>query len=458
MKGFTQTIKLEPIPDEVVRVLGKLHSADFEAYLVGGTVRDLLAGLPVTDYDIATNATPDEVMSLFRRTVPTGVKHGTVTVLDRERNYEVTTYRYDGDYSDARHPDNIVFADDLIEDLKRRDFTINAMAYNPASHTLVDAFDGVKDFDDKIVRAVGDPEQRFYEDGLRPLRAIRFAARFDFAIEPDTFAAIQTVLDRVEMVSAERVRGELMKMLATSERPSYGFELMQQSGLLDMILPELMEGYGVEQNKYHAYTVYLHSLYSCDSAPKEQPLIRLAALFHDIGKPRTKYFKNGSATFYNHQVVAVRMTNKIMKRLRFSKKEIEYVSHLVYHHMFGYTEEWTDAAVRRFIRNVGREYIEDLFELRLADWFGNGRNRGYPAYLNRLRRRIRIEIEKADAFDVKDLAINGNDVMVSLELPPGPHIGNALDYLLQQVLEDPALNEKEKLLGILKEYAAEKVS
>ena len=260
------------------------------------------------------------------------------------------------------------------------------------------------------------------------------------------------------MVSAERVRDELMKMLATAKKPSYGFELMRQSGLLDLILPELTEGYCVEQNKFHAYNVYLHSLYSCDNAPKEQPLIRLAALFHDIGKPRTKHIKNGTATFYNHQVVAVRMTKKIMKRLRFSNKEIEYVSHLVYQHMFGYTEEWTDAAVRRFIRKVGREYIEDLFELRLADWFGNGRNRGYPAYLNRLRKRIRTEIEKADAFDVKDLAITGYDVMELLELPPGPDVGDALDYLLQQVLDDPSLNDRNTLVDILKNYAAGKVS
>ncbi|MCP4230096.1 MAG: HD domain-containing protein [bacterium] len=458
MDEYTQKIELEPIPDEVLGLLRKFHENGFEAYLVGGTVRDLLAGLPVADYDIATNATPDETTSLFKRTVPTGIKHGTITVLGNEGHYEVTTYRCDGKYGDARHPDEIQFADDLIEDLMRRDLTINAMAYDPIYHGLVDKFGGVKDFAEKTVRAVGDPNQRFFEDGLRPLRAIRLAARFDFAFDPDTFAAISGVLDRVEMVSAERVRDELMKMLATAEKPSYGFELMRQSGLLDIILPELIEGYGVEQNKFHAYTVYLHSIYCCDYAPKEQPLIRLAALFHDIAKPRTKRIKNGSATFYNHQVVAVRMSKNIMKRLRFSRKEINYVSHLVYHHMFGYTEEWTDAAVRRFIRKVGRDYIEDLFELRLADWFGNGRNRGYPKYLNRLRERIRTELEKADAFDVKDLDINGDDVMKELDIKPGPQVGEALDYLLQRVLDDPGLNRKDKLIELLEEFSAKKVS
>jgi poly(A) polymerase/tRNA nucleotidyltransferase (CCA-adding enzyme) len=331
------------------------------------------------------------------------------------------------------------------------------MAYDPIDGVLVDKFGGVKDFAEGIIRAVGDPTQRFYEDGLRSLRAIRLAARFDFAFDPETFAAISETLDRAKMVSAERVRDELLKMLATADKPSYGFELMRQSGLLDIILPELLEGFGIEQNKFHAYTVYLHSLYCCDYAPKEQPLIRLAALFHDIAKPRTKRIRNGSATFYNHQVVAVRMTKNIMKRLRFSKKEINYVSHLIYHHMFGYTEEWTDAAVRRFIRKVGREYIEDLFELRLADWFGNGRNRGYPKYLNRLRKRIRAELKKADAFDVKDMDIRGDDVMEELGIQPGPRVGEALDFLLQRVLEDPSLNEKDKLLDLLKDFATEEV-
>lgn len=454
--NIEQKIKLGPVPDEVLETLKNFHDGGYQAYLVGGTVRDLLTDLPVTDFDITTDATPDIVMRIFKRTIPTGVKHGTITVLGRDNNYEVTTFRCDGDYEDARHPDQITFTPNLADDLKRRDFTINAMVYNPVNETLIDLFDGIKDLKRGIIRAVGDPKERFFEDGLRPLRAVRFAARFNFAVEPKTFAAIGGVLDRVAMVSAERIRDELVKMLATAEKPSYGFELMRQSGLLDIVLPELMEGYGVEQNKYHAYTVYLHCLYSCDNAPKEQPLIRLAALFHDIGKPRTKMNRDGNVTFYNHQVVAVRMVNKIMKRLRFSNRETEYVSHLVYHHMFGYTEEWTDAAVRRFIRKVGRDNIEDLFELRLADWFGNGRNRGYPGYLNRLRKRIREELKKADAFDVKDLAIDGNEVMEVLKLKPGPQVGEALDYLLQIVLDNPEYNEYGKLVEILTEYGEAK--
>lgn len=442
---------LRKIPPEVREVVAALRAAGKKAYLVGGGVRDLLAGLPAGDFDVATDARPADVRRLFRRTAPTGVKHGTVTVLGAAGKYEVTTFRRDGKYGDARHPDEVTFADTIEEDLSRRDFTFNALAYDPAAGELLDLFGGVDDFERGVVRAVGDPRERFYEDGLRPLRGIRLAARFEFEVEPATRAAIPEVLERVRMVAVERVREEIMKMLATAPKPSYGFELMRETGLLEMFMPELLEGYDVTQNEFHAYDVYVHSLYACDAAPAEKPLVRLAALLHDVGKPRTRVVRDGRVTFYNHQAVSRRMTRALLDRMRFSKKDRDHVLHLVYHHMFGYTANWTDAAVRRFIRKVGRENIADLFDLRIADWFGNGTNYGFPQYLRALERRITEAIAREEAFTEKDLAVDGHDIMRELGIPPGPRVGEALSYLLERVLEDQSLNERERLLTLARE-------
>jgi len=451
---MVEALKINPvkIPAEVISVVRRLQEAGYEAYLVGGCVRDLVMDAEPGDYDVATNARPDEVVRLFPRTAPTGMKHGTVSVLGERGRYEVTTYRCDGKYGDARHPDEVAFTGDIKEDLARRDFTIGAMAYDPINDVFLDIFGGVQDFGDRIIRAVGDPSERFYEDGLRPLRAVRFAARFDFAVDPATFAAIPDVLDRVQMVSAERVRDEIMKMLEQASKPSYGFELMRESGLMELFLPELLDGYGVEQNKFHAYTVYLHNVYTCDNAPADKPLIRLAALLHDVAKPRTRRERNGKVTFYNHQVIGSRVAKKIMERLRFSKRDRDYVGHLVYHHMFGYTDEWTDSAVRRFIRKVDRAFVDDLFELRIADTIGSGRPRAFPVYLEKLKRRIDKELASQDAFSVNDLAVGGEEVMERLEIAPGPEVGNALKFLLERVLDEPNLNRQEKLLELLDEY------
>jgi len=280
------------------------------------------------------------------------------------------------------------------------------------------------------------------------------AARFEFELDAATFDAIPASLDRVRLVAAERVRDELLKMLATAPRPSYGFELMRRTGLLEQVLPELLEGYGVTQNEFHAYDIYDHALYTCDAAPAEKPLVRLAALLHDVGKARTRVVREGRVTFYNHQAVGKRMAAGILERLRFSKRDRDHVLHLVYHHMFGYTAAWTDAAVRRFIRKVGEENIADLFDLRIADWFGNGLNRGFPGYLRNLHRRIDEAIARDEAFTVKDLAVDGHDVMAVLSLRPGPAIGDALEYLLERVLADPTLNDAERLRELLREKFA----
>ncbi len=442
---------LKKIPAEARAVVAALRAAGKRAYLVGGGVRDLLAGLKAIDFDVATDARPEEVRRIFPRTAPTGIKHGTVTVLGSRADHEVTTFRRDGKYGDARHPDDVTYAETVEEDLSRRDFTFNALAYDPVDDKLIDLFGGVEDFERGVVRAVGDAVERFSEDGLRPLRAVRLAARFGFEVEAETLNAIPKVLERVRMVAAERVRGEIMKMLATAPKPSYGVDLMRETGLLDIYIPELLEGYGVTQNEFHAYDVYTHSLYSCDAAPAGKPLVRLAALLHDVGKPRTRVVRDGRVTFYNHQAVSRRMARRVLDRLRFSKKERDHVLHLIYYHMFGYTPSWTDAAVRRLIRKVGRENIADLFDLRIADWFGNGTNYGFPGYLRALERRINEAIAREEAFTEKDLAVDGRDVMAALDVRPGPKVGEALSYLLERVLEDQSLNERERLLGLLRE-------
>lgn len=450
-KSRVNRANLKKVPAEVREVVATLRAGGKQAYLVGGGVRDLLAGLDAVDFDVATDATPDDVRRLFPRTAPTGIKHGTVTVLGARGDYEVTTFRRDGKYGDARHPDDVTYAQTVEEDLSRRDFTFNALAYDPSEDKLIDLFGGVEDFERGVVRAVGDAIERFREDGLRPLRAVRLAARFEFEVEPETLNAIPEVLDRVRMVAAERVRDEFMKMLATAPKPSYGLELMRDTGLLEVFLPELLEGYAVTQNEFHAYDVYTHSLYSCDAAPAGKPLVRLAALLHDVGKPRTRVVRDGRVTFYNHQAVSRRMARHILDRLRFSKKERDHVLHLVYYHMFGYTPSWTDAAVRRLIRKVGRDNIADLFDLRIADWFGNGTNYGFPGYLRALERRINAAIAREEAFTEKDLAVDGHDVMAELGLPPGPKVGEVLSYLLERVLEDQSLNERERLLALVRE-------
>jgi tRNA nucleotidyltransferase (CCA-adding enzyme) len=439
------------IPGNVCKTMLKLskkfHGNGFECYLIGGSVRDLLLGGEAYDYDFATDALPEQVMKLFRKTIPTGIKHGTLTVLLDDQQFEITTYRSDGRYIDGRHPDSVSFSKDLRVDVERRDFTINGLAYDFKTGEIIDYVDGLSDIERKIIRTIGDPASRLREDGLRAVRACRFAAKMNFEIEPNTFCAIRETLDLVAKVSRERIRDELLKLLE-ADRPSIGFELMRESGLLDVILPELAESYGVSQNKYHIYDIYHHSIYSCDAAPKHKTEVRLAALFHDIGKTATKQpSKQGDFTFYNHEVIGVRITRKIMKRLKFSNEQIDGVCNLILNHMFHYTDEWTDGAVRRFIRKVGLERIEDLFILRMADRKGNGARKGLPQPIERLKARIREVLEAESAFSVRDLEIDGNVIMDEFGLKPGPVIGKILNELLELVLDDPSLNEKNKLVA-----------
>ncbi len=438
----------------MLNVIRTLRESSFQAYLVGGGLRDALLDRPPVDWDVSSDARPSEVMRVFPKTVPTGEAHGTVTVFADGKSVEVTTFRKEGPYSDSRRPDSVRFIDAVEQDLARRDFTINAMAYDPLSGELVDPFGGRSDLQARVIRAVGDPLERFSEDALRPLRAIRLAAVLEFEVAPETFLTIKKLKEGISRVAAERVRDELMKILK-APRPSVAFEMMRQTSILSHILPELEEAVGVPQNRYHAYDVYFHSLMTCDAASAEKPLVRLAALLHDIGKPVTRREIRGEGTFYDHQLVGAEMTDAVMARLKFSRADREYVVGLVRNHMFNYTPQWSDAALRRFVKRVGEESVADLFDLRIADRLGNGLKEGFPTYIEEMRGRIDSILDEAHALKISDLAVDGEDVMRELGVPAGPKVGLVLKELLEAVLEDPSLNTREKLLAMIKEYECE---
>lgn len=440
-------VRLSPshVPEPILEILRRLQKAGHRAYVVGGAVRELLSGRGIPDWDVGTSATPDEVFRLYPSAIATGVRFGTLTLPTAAGRCEVTTFRVESEYRDARRPEKVTFVRELEEDLKRRDFTVNAIAWDPLTERIVDPTAGIADLERGLLRAVGEPLARFQEDGLRPIRAARFAATLEFDLEETTAEALRHVRPEVGRVAAERVQDELMKMLRARE-PSRGFEVLRRGGLLDVWFPELQECVAVPQNRYHAYDVYFHTLYTCDAAPAGKPLVRLAALYHDVGKPRTRVERDGEATFYNHQFVGARMAEEAMTRLRFGREPIAKVTHLVRQHMFDYRQEWTDAAVRRFIRNVGVEHIADLFDLRIADNIGNGLKTGFPHYLEELRTRVDAILEAQEALTIRDLAVDGTDVMRELGLPPGPKVGEILSQLLEEVLENPSLNRKERLL------------
>ena len=448
------------IPDDVLSVCRRLRAGGFEAYLVGGSVRDLLLGRATGDFDVATSARPEEILRVFgaRFSVPTGLQHGTVTVLAGEppRHVEVTTFRGEGAYLDGRHPSVVSFGATLAEDLSRRDFTMNAIAYEPQAGAVIDLHQGQPDIARRLVRTVGDPVQRFSEDGLRPMRAVRQATQLEFEVDAATLAAIPATLDVFRKVSAERVRDELLKLLVAPV-PSRGVELMRETGLLAEVLPELWATFGCRQNRYHKHDVYQHSLATLDAAPAE-PILRLAALLHDVGKPRTQTPQPdapGEFGFFKHESVGAEMVEEIAGRLRLSRAETELLVALVAHHMFFYTPDWTDGTVRRFVNRVQMERIALLFSLREADIVSRGRGEDPECETRELRARIaRVAAEDA-VLRVKDLAVNGADVMRALGVGPGPQVGKVLNRLLERVLDDPALNQKEMLERLIPEVAAD---
>jgi tRNA nucleotidyltransferase (CCA-adding enzyme) len=457
------------IPPHIVEVCRKLRDAGHEAWLVGGAVRNLIIGKPAKDFDVATSAKPGDVSKVFgrKRTIPTGEKHGTVTVLtdrpDGERDpVEVTTYRGEGAYSDGRRPDSVEFVSSLVEDLKRRDFCMNAIAYDPIDDKLEDPFDGQKDIAVRLIRAVGVPLDRFREDGLRAMRAVRFASQLGFALDPATEQAIPQAIDVFKKVSAERVRDELVKILS-SDKPSVGLELMRTTGLLAEVIPELLEGVGMHQNRFHSHDVWHHTLSAVDATPLESTagpawIVRMASLMHDVAKPRTAAPKPdapGENSFYRHEHVGGDLADEICKRLKFSTKEREHVVNLVRNHMFWYSKEWSDGTVRRFISRVGKESLDDLFALRAGDVRARGKGEEPGVEIDELKARIDTEIRKESALKVGDLALGGGDVMRILQCKPSPIVGEVLRRLLERVLDDAELNTHDKLEALVPEVARE---
>jgi tRNA nucleotidyltransferase/poly(A) polymerase len=420
-----------------------------KAYLVGGAVRDLLRGRPAQDWDIATDALPEEVITLFRRVIPTGIKHGTVTIRYKGHSLEVTTFRTESSYTDGRHPDHVRYAATVEEDLSRRDFTMNALAFTLPKGPLIDLFGGGEDIKNRIIRCVGAGEERFREDGLRPLRAVRFAAQLGFEVEPRTLAAIPGARGITARVAPERIRDELDKIVAAG-KPSTAFLLMEKAGLLELLLPELGRCRGVDQKGFHRFDVLDHSLLACDySAREAAPLrVRLASLFHDIGKPVTrKIDESGIWTFYQHERESALLTRNILTRFRYPHAFIDEVVHLVAEHMFYYEETWGDAAVRRFIIRVGEDKIRDLLELRKADAYATTGIEPGGNPLAPLMNRIDAVLARGRAFTLKDLAVSGNDLKC-IGVKPGPYMGIILRELLESVVDDPELNNREKLLEI----------
>jgi len=427
------------IPKNVKSVVEKLEKKGFQAYLVGGCVRDLLRDVKPKDWDVATNAKPEEIQKIFPKSFCNN-KFGTVTI----DSIEITPFRIEEKYTDKRHPDKVKWAKTIEQDLARRDFTINAIAMD-IKEKVIDLFKGQEDLEKKVIRAVGKAEDRFSEDALRMLRAVRFAAVLHFSIETKTAKAIKKNAPLLQVISKERIRDEFLKIIM-ADKAADGIELLREMDLLKYIVPELEEGYKVSQNKHHIYGCYEHAVLSLKYAAKKNfnKYVRLASLFHDIGKPRTKRGQGSNATFYGHEIVGARMTAQILKRLRFPKKDIEKIVKLVRYHFFYYNvDEVTEASVRKLVRNAGPENIDELLEVRMADRIGSGCPKAEPYKLRHLR--YVIEKVSKDPVSVKMLKLGGDDVMKVLGIKPGPKIGWILDILFDYVLTDPKKNKKDFL-------------
>jgi tRNA nucleotidyltransferase (CCA-adding enzyme) len=446
------------IPEEVSHVTKTLKEAGFEAYLVGGCVRDLFMNRKPKDWDITTNAIPEQIIPLFSKTFYEN-DFGTVGVVNEiaEQNeeskkideslkiIEVTPYRIEGAYSDHRRPDSVKFSESIQDDLKRRDFTINAIAYDAETGEIIDPFGGVADLARGIIKTVGEPKERFFEDGLRLLRAVRFHVELGFPLDSDTEKSILENNHILQDISKERIRDEFVKIIM-SPNPSGGLEILRKFGLLLYIIPEIEESIGIEQGGAHAFDVWTHLLKTVQhSADKGYLLhVRLAALLHDISKPKARRRAENQWTFYGHEVVGSRVTRKILENLKFSRETIEKVTNLVRWHMFfSDTEQITLSAVRRMIVNVGKENVWDLIDLRGCDRIGTGRPKENPYRLRKYK--AMIEEAMRDPISVGMLKTDGKKIMEVLGIAPGPKIGNILNSLMEEVLEDPLLNTEEYL-------------
>lgn len=445
------------IPESVLQIYKTLEENGFEAYFVGGSVRDLILKRKIKDWDLTTNATPEQILKTF----PDGFydnQFGTVgipvEIETQKKVAEVTTFRTEHGYSDKRHPESVTWGKTLEEDLSRRDFTINAIALKIGEKEifeLIDPYDGEKDLNKKIVRAVGDPNLRFKEDALRLLRAIRITTELDFKIEEKTWEKIAEDALLIKHISAERIQTELLRILS-SENHFDGIMLLKESGLLEFILPELLEGVGFSQvrpGRHHTTDVFTHNLMSLKLCPSKDPIVRFAALLHDVGKPKSATKdKEGLVIFHNHEVFGARIADKICERLKFSKVEKARIVNLIRWHMFGVNENQTDSAIRRFIRKIGVENVQDMMDIRIADRLGSGRPED-SWRLKLFREKVEEQLKPAK-FSINDLAIDGNDIMKKLQIKPGPEVGKILNQLFEEVDEDLSKNTKEFLLQRIK--------
>lgn len=457
---------MHKLPDKAKYIIDTLRQAGFEGWAVGGSVRDLLTGRDTKSWDFTTNATPEQILTVFPESFYDN-QFGTVGVkiydqmTDSRRQtadnkeekpvdiYEITTYRSEKGYTDHRHPDKIVWGKTLEEDLSRRDFTINAIAFD--GHSFVDPYDGKGDLQRRVIRAVGDPGQRFTEDALRIMRAVRIASEMGFMIEPATFAAISDHVKTLAKISAERIRDELLKLLA-SDHPADGILILKNSGILNFIMPEFIPAFETDQKspkRHHVFDVGTHSIEALRHCPSKDPVTRLATLIHDIGKPITAgKTPEGVLTFYNHEVAGARIARKIAARLKLSNKQTEKLILLVRWHQFTVDERQTDTALRRFIRHVKKEHIDDMLALRIGDRLGGGA-RETSWRLELFKRRLE-EVQK-QPFTIADLAVNGFDVMNEFNSKPGPLIGTVLKHIFSEVEDAKIANTREALLERLKQ-------
>ncbi len=462
------------IPTFLKNIIEKLEENDFEVFVVGGSVRDLLLGKESKDWDLTTNARPEQVLGVF----PDGkYENAFGTVLlpiknekdETETVVEITTYRSEQGYSDRRHPDEVKFEDSIDKDLSRRDFTINALGLalpnlnierlkdlkieryvnNFEDFYIIDLFGGIKDIDKRIIRAVGEPVDRFKEDALRMMRAIRFSSQLGFEIEPKTERAILKMAGSIKYIAQERIKDELVKIL-DSDKPYEGVKYLYKTKLLQYIIPELVQGVGVDQHHHHTRTVFEHNMLSLKHCPNKEWQVRFAALLHDVGKPKSRKIIKGAPTFYNHEYIGAKIANKIMTRLRFSADDTKRITNLIRNHMFYYNvDEVTAHSVRKLIAKTGKENLKDLIDLRIADRLGSDVKKAKPYKLRHLE--YMMEKVQNDPVSVKELKINGNDLIKVLDIKPSPKIGQILDVLLSEIIEDPSLNNKEHLIKKSKE-------
>ncbi len=448
------------LPNEVIQILNKLADKGYQAYIVGGAVRDLILGRDIKDWDFTTDANPGQILEIFsegflgkdlQNSLTLGEpfynnQFGTVGISSDLGLLEITTMRKESNYHDFRRPEEVEWTDKIAEDLKRRDFTINALALNK-NQEIIDPFSAKEDINKKIIRAVGNPDKRFNEDALRLMRAVRLSTQLDFEIEKDTFSAVKKNSHLITKISWERIRDELFKILG-SNNPRKGVELLRSGGLLKFIIPELEECFGlVQEGPKHnrVYDIGEHSLSSLEHCPSKDPLIRFIALIHDIGKPKTVNIQSdGNVTFYEHDVAGAKIAKTISQRLKLSNKDTEKVERLVRWHLFTVDENQTDSAIRRFIKNVGQENIEDMMAVRVADRLGGGTATATSWRMEKFKERIKQVLHKP--FSIADLKLNGEDVMKELSISPSRKVGEILQKLFEEVLEDNSKNNKEYLL------------